>query len=147
MRIDPSPFTTGTMGAAQSAHSIASIIPSFSSRSNSLSTLFLRANGTGRGLQNLGCACGSILIWAFIPLISPSSSLNTCWCFCKILSRVPVSWSWWISGQSSLSFWSQLRPNKLDPFPFTTNKGRHSCWSLYSTCTETLPSTSNCSPV
>ena len=115
--------------------------------SNSFSTLFLRKNGTGRGLQKRGCACGSMLILALIPLISPSSSLNTSECFCKILSRVPVSWSWWISGQSSRSFWSQLRPSKLDPLPHTTNNGKHSCWSLYSTCTGKLPSTSSCSPV
>ena len=52
------------MGAAHLENWTGSITPAFYNRASSCSTLCRRANGTVRGLQNLGWPSGSIIIVA-----------------------------------------------------------------------------------
>ena len=144
--MEPSRFTTGTIGAAHSANWIGSMTPACSSLSNTFSILGRRAYGTVLALQNLGGTLESMCTLAVVPVTSPSSSRKAVSCRdstdCRLseCTRCSAFQSSWISA-------SQSRPSKLGPEPGTMSRLRLACCVPNVTATFTLPRTSSASPV
>ena len=67
-------FSTETIGAAHSATSTGSKVPSDTKRFNSFSTLSRKKYGTEHSLQYLGVAEGSTMIFALKPVRVPRPS-------------------------------------------------------------------------